>query len=376
MKIHTIACSLAAVLHICFWQSNCHAEIDWRPQRTHVFAVGVLEWQHHDIWRTMTNARQNRRDVQLVQYFTAAGVPQDRITYLQDKQATRARIQTELVNALSRTQPGELVIFYFTGHGFRDHQTRQVHFANYDAADGDTAWSVKAIFDTLEANFRGSHLLLMADCCYSGGLVDEMRARKSKLNCACLCSSHSHNSSTGQWTFSDALLAGFRGSPVVDMNGDGEIDFAEVGQYAELEMAFVEHQKSVYSNIHDFSSRWRVSRPAQRKAPRQGERVEAEWKGKWYRAEITAISGDQCRVHYVGFADSWDEWLQPNRIRPFNPPHFAEGAAIEARSPTDNKWYPAHVVRCWYGLTYVHYDGYPAEWNEWVNYDSVRLTAK
>lgn len=352
---------------------RCYAEVDWRPAQTRLFAVGVLEWQNPDIWRGMAAAQHNRRDAQLVQHFKQAGVTEDRISYLQDRQATRAHIQKEFLGQLAKTKPGELLIFYFTGHGFRDHKSHAVHFANYDADEGDTAWPVKSIFDTLEANFHGSHVLLMADCCYSGALVDEARARKSRLNYACLCSSHSHNSSTGAWTFSDALLAGLRGSPVVDLNDDGEIDVGEMGQYSELEMAFVEKQKSVYDTAHDFSPRWRISKPSQKRAPRQGERLEVEWKGKWYRAEILVTSGNQCKIHYIGFEDSWDEWVGPERVRAYQPKNLDQGTAIEVYYRKDKKWYPAKVIRSWYGLTFIHYVNYPDEWDEWVGPEQIRM---
>lgn len=376
MAFHMRRCChlfLIAVLLECFATGSCRAEVDWHPQRTRVFAVGVLEWQHPDIWPGMAAAQRHRRDAQLVQHFKSVGVAEDRITYLQDRQATRHRIQKELTDQLSKTKPGELLVFYFTGHGFRDRKDHSVHFANYDAADGDSAWAVTSIFETLESNFHGSHVLLMADCCYSGGLVDVARVRKSRLNYACLCSSHSHNSSTGHWTFSDALLAGLRGSPKVDLNEDGEIDVGEVGQYSELEMAFVEGQKSVYDTAPEFSSRWRLSNPTQRKAPRQGERIEVKWKEKWYRAEILVTSGNQCKVHYIGFEDSWDEWVGPDRMRAFQPKNIDQGTAVEVFYHKDQKWYPARVVRSWYGLAFVHYDGFSSEWDDWVGPELIRM---
>lgn len=359
-----------------FGGAIAQAEVDWQPDRTWVFAVGVLKWQDPEVWRGMANAEKNRRDVELVQHFQKAGVPKDRIVYLQDQQATRQAIDHELGKLLARTRPNDLLIFYFTGHGFRDRKSHEVHFANYDASEGRNAWLVRSIFDTLEAKFQGNRVLLMADCCYSGGLVDEARLRKTHLGYACLCSSYSHNSSTGQWTFSDCLLAGLRGHATVDLNGDGEIGVNELGQYSELQMAFVERQKSVYSNNHDFPERWRLSAAVKPRGTREGDRVEVEWKGKWYRGLILESSGDQCKVHYVGFADSWDEWVGPDRMRPFQPNHLNQGTPIEVRWSRDKKWYPAKVVRSWYGLTLIHYEGFPTEWDEWVNFDSIRTPAK
>lgn len=358
------------------WQRSAAAELDWQPERTWVFAVGVLHWQDPSVWPGMASAQVNRRDVQLVDHFHKLGVAHDRIVFLQDEKATRSRIQHEFVRLLQQTRPDDLLIFYFTGHGFRDHKNHEVHFANYDATDGPNAWNVKSIFDIVEKHFRGKHALLLADCCYSGGLLDESRRRKTHIGYACLCSSFSHNSSTGAWTFSDSLLAGLRGHPSVDLNTDGEIDITELGQFAELEMAFVDRQKSVYDTNHGFPGRWRLSHPVNDRAARQGERVEVFWKDKWYRAQILESSGDQCKIHYAGYPNSWDEWVGPDRMRAYQPKHLPEGSAIEVLWKSDRKWYPAKVVRSWYGLTFVHYEGYPKEWDEWVNFDSIRSPGK
>jgi hypothetical protein len=355
---------------------TCRAEVDWHPERTWVFAVGVLKWEDPETWRGMANAEPNRRDVELVQHFRKAGVADDHIVYLQDHQATRQKIQHEMTTLLGRARPNDVFIFYFTGHGFRDRKSQQVHFANYDATDGKNAWLVHSIYDTIEAHFQGSHVLLMADCCYSGALADEARGRKTRLGYACLCSSFSHNSSTGHWTFTDCLLAGLRGQSSVDLNGDGEIAVSEVGQYSELEMAFVERQKSVYDVNREFPLNWRMAKPIRPRGTREGDRIEVEWDGKWYRAQIQETQGDRCRVHYVGYGSNWDEWVGPQRMRAFQPKRLDQGRAIEVRWSRDQKWYPAKVLRSWYGLTLIHYEGFSNEWDEWVNFDSIRFPGK
>lgn len=46
-----------------------------------------------------------------------------------------------------------------------------------------------------------------------------------------------------------------------------------------------------------------------------GDRVEVEWQGKWWPAEIIGASGGRYRVHYTGWDSSWDEDVPPARIR-------------------------------------------------------------
>ena len=171
----------------------------WNPSRTWVFAVGILEWQHSDSWDSFP--KEGRKDAELVEFFRGAGVPRDQILFIKDRDATKERIQRLMTRHLSRASEGDMLIFYFTGHGARDDETGTVYFANYDADDdlARTAWSVPSIFNTIERNFRGSRALLIADCCYSGALADEALRRRSSIAYAALTSSRSNSLSTAEW---------------------------------------------------------------------------------------------------------------------------------------------------------------------------------
>src|SRR5215471_14468804 len=235
-------------------RSDAKTRLDWDPEKTSVFVVGILEWEHSDIWSSFPECQKDRRDRQLVEHFRDAGVPDNRIVYLCDREATKSRIQQALRKLLDKTEEGDLLVFYFAGHGSRDADTNQTYFANYDAGnDDESAWSVTSIFKTIEKHFHGDRALLLADCCHSGALYDEaLRYRNSGIKYAALTSSYSHNSSTGNWTFSDCLLAGLRGEAEVDLNDDKIIELDELAHYSELELAFIEEQKAMFTAASTF----------------------------------------------------------------------------------------------------------------------------
>lgn len=58
-----------------------------------------------------------------------------------------------------------------------------------------------------------------------------------------------------------------------------------------------------------------------------GEKVRVSWSGQWYNATILAVEGGRYQVHYDGWASTWDEWVDPSRIR------LASGEAV-APPPT------------------------------------------
>jgi hypothetical protein len=357
-------------------------ELDWDPEHTWVFAVGILEWKHPDIWASFPDAMKNRRDAQLVKFFKEAGVPAKQIKYLQDASATKDRIQHEFRALLDQTDKGDLLIFYFAGHGTRDSDTGKTWFANYDAGNSNaSAWSIRSIFTAIDDHFSGNRVLLLADCCHSGALYEECRRRNrddgdADLAYSALTSSYSHNTSTGNWTYTDSVLAGLRGESHVDLDHDGIIELNEVAQYTDLELAFLEGQKSMFFAASAFPRAARLAAVEDESIPRIGQRVEVKYQDKWYRAKIIDVDGDQTQVHYAGFGDSWNEWVGPARVRPYQPAQFAEGDKVEVEWDQDKKWYPATVRKAWYGLHLVRYDEYDSSSDEWVGPGCIRLRGK
>jgi hypothetical protein len=48
---------------------------------------------------------------------------------------------------------------------------------------------------------------------------------------------------------------------------------------------------------------------------RVGDDVMVYWKGQWYPASVIAASPGRWKIHYDGYAKSWDEWVDSGRIR-------------------------------------------------------------
>jgi hypothetical protein len=110
--------------------------------------------------------------------------------------------------------------------------------------------------------------------------------------------------------------------------------------------------------------------------PRVGQRLEVESKGRWYKAQIIDVDGDQVEVHFAGFDDSWNEWVGPERTRPYSPAQFAKGDKVEVQWTKDKEWYPATVDAAWYGLHRIHYDEDDASGDEWVGPGVIRLRSE
>lgn len=287
----------------------------WNPARTWVFAVGILEFEHGDSWDSFP--KEGRKDAELVDFFRQSGVPYNQILFIKDREATRERIERSMARFLSKANEGDLLIFYYTGHGAQDDDTGKVYFASYDADDDlqRTAWSVSSIFNTIERNFRGSRALVIADCCYSGALADEAARRRSLISYAVLTSARADSLSTAEWTFTDALIRGLRGSAKLDRNRDGEIELSELARYERSRMWSQEGQLPTFKTTGNFSPEMILADVATKSASRLNERVEVEWEGQWYAATILEVRGAKYRIHYEGYGTEWDEWVDDSRLR-------------------------------------------------------------
>lgn len=48
----------------------------------------------------------------------------------------------------------------------------------------------------------------------------------------------------------------------------------------------------------------------------QGDATMVLWKGKWYPATVIQVGRERVKIHYDGYDNSWDEWVDGSRIRP------------------------------------------------------------
>ena len=48
---------------------------------------------------------------------------------------------------------------------------------------------------------------------------------------------------------------------------------------------------------------------------KQNDKVEIDYNGSWYPGYIMETKGDQYKIHYDNYTDSWDEWVPATRLK-------------------------------------------------------------
>jgi Caspase domain/RNA binding activity-knot of a chromodomain len=339
----------------------------WNPEKTWVFAVGILRFEGAALhgW-----PEEGRVDAVMLDALRKRGVPSDHILFLKNEQATAAQIRKRFSEFLRQPGPDDTLIFYYAGHGGRDYSdpARPVHFVPYDSKN---SWATAAVLDAIDKEFKGSQVLLTADCCHSGGLAEEAARRKRRISFGTLTSARASATSTGNWTFTQCLADLYSGKPGLDLDRDGAITFAEAAQYSDLTMAFSENQRSTSEATGSFPHELIFAQPTGPAPARVAVRCEGRDSGKWYKAEILSARDGKYFVTWPGWDRTNDSWLTPENLRPAERKILADGTTVEIE--WGKTWYPGKVVRSELGLLLVHYDGYTAADNEWVPIERVRV---
>lgn len=357
------------------------APATWDPAKTWAVLIGVLEWQDPSL---ASFPKEGRQDRVLERTLLERGVPRTQVTFLEDRAATLAACRAAIGKAAADAGPGSTLIVYFAGHGLQ--REGKVFFANVDAdtsSPATTALGVEELGATLRSTWKGARLLLAADCCHSGALGRVVAAYDGSTAAAAasFASASASNVSTGAWTFTESLVACLGGDGAPDADFDRTVTFAEAEAYVAREMRFRASQRSEARRSTSFPADFALARVDLARARGRtksawqiGEYVEVEWKGRWWRAQVTEVDGSRPKVHYLGFEASWDEWVARARVRAPQPIDARVGDRVEIE--WKGRFWPGVVLEVADDFARVHYDDYGPEWDEWVTAKRLRATPK
>jgi len=399
-------------LHVKFkpkgmWRSGQEAAgLD--PERTFAVIVGYLGTDF---------AHANRQDQELHDTLARKGVPTNHMTILLEEQATAEGTRAALSNMLERATPDSTFIFYFAGHGNPG-----------QCCTCGEGFDVSDITVAVKKQFKGRNVLLMADCCYSGGLgTVATNLAAAGFKAASLTSADAIVESSGNWTFTQTILGALNGNVLLDEDHDGFVTLGEAVAEVASEMKFREHQLSGYTPA-GLPDSWRLARtngapvcaePAPGtfalkqyvNAPREdelvgrvigwetgrylvdfvdysnktqslfessqlgviefktfetGKIVTVSWRKEPVAAKVVRQQNGFHWISYVGWPSSWDECVLSDRILgdPTKHPPHTDFVLVEWKS----NWYPATIIATSNDAQswYIHYVGDDPKWDEWV----------
>jgi hypothetical protein len=393
-------------------------------ENTYGIVAGVLEWGDKDF---TPFEKRNRKDKEFYGLLKTRGADKN-VKLLIDDEATLKNIKSQVEKSIEEALEGSTFLFYYAGHGVKD-DDNMVYFANSDIKGSNyknSGFSVSWLGDVISKKFKGKLVWLMADCCYSGALLDEVnKVNNTGKSVIAITSTSSCNISTGNWTYTQTIIDCFTGLPLADHNSDGFVSLKETADELKSSMKFREHQLSGYRvkdidessvisktngsapgkisseytvgsycyapkgndwetvriidqknnklvcEFYDYSDKNSENiseselKPAYFVKYKNGDKIKVEWETKWYDAKIIDADNDFYLIKYDGYEDFWNEWVAYDRIK--------TGSEKSAQVERQGSWYPAIVREETGNKFFISYTGYKHTWDEWVNKSRVKF---
>jgi hypothetical protein len=390
-------------------------------ENTYGVIAGVLKWTDPGF---SSFSGRNRKDKELYELLIKNGAKKENLKILLDDEATLEEMKKKISAAIQKAPEGSDFIFYYAGHGSKENDN-SIYFANYDiTSEGitSTGFNISWLGNEIKKSFKGKTVWLLADCCYSGGLIDEgKKIYGAGINVVVMTSAASCNISTGNWTFTQTIIDCLNGLPLGDANSDGKITLGEVHSELTAAMKYRERQMCGFSlygideneffsssvtgsspggelgkyymasngkdmvpvrvigeksgklecEFFDYSDKSTAIFSKTELLPihfvnySKDDKIKVSWEGKWYDAEIKNIQDDFYYIKYSGYEEFWNEWVAYERIK--------TGKERSVQVESKGAWYPAEVLEESGDRYFIRYKDYGYVWDEWVGKDRIRF---
>jgi hypothetical protein len=288
------------------------------PKRTYAVIVGVLEWKDESF---SSFPKEARKDQELYDTLARRGVPESQRVLLLDEQATAAAMTAAVERMVAKTPAGSTFLFYYAGHGMHDDDGDYV-FASVDIRSSDprSGFHLSTLIPILR-RLKDAQVLLLADCCYSGGLATVARAvaTANHNHAVSLTSADAADTSTSNWTYTQILIDALGGREVIDLDDDKKISLAELHTSVTDAMKYREQQPSGYANYgvrEDLTIA--TAHPSARRLDRarRGAWVLADNDGDREPARVLGTGADgRLRVAFYDYATETEAWMKPSAVK-------------------------------------------------------------
>jgi hypothetical protein len=92
-----------------------------------------------------------------------------------------------------------------------------------------------------------------------------------------------------------------------------------------------------------------------------GDQAQVLWKGKWYPAKVTKVNEDQsnCFIRYDGYGAEWDEWVSTGRFKKVGavePSGYKVGDSVSCNWKGGATLYPGVIAEKTGNNVFIHYN--------------------
>lgn len=257
MKRYLLCILLSVMVAMTFAQTVPPLVAQPAAPKTYAVVVGISKYQTESLSLDFAD-RDAAVFADYLRSKAGGSVPEDNIRLLLNDKATYGAIYDALDWLLATCQPGDLVYFYFSGHGDMEHQTIfQIGFLlsfntprNNYINNAVRIEDLNNIANTLSITNK-ANVVLITDACHSGKLTgsenrginlvgEQLRTVQKKEIRITSCTTDQLSSEDAGWgggrgVFSYYLVKGLKG--LADREPDGTVTLAELRNYLDSSLA-------------------------------------------------------------------------------------------------------------------------------------------
>lgn len=103
-------------------------------------------------------------------------------------------------------------------------------------------------------------------------------------------------------------------------------------------------------------------------AQKVGDKVQILWNGKYFPGKVLEVKDGKWYISYDGYDAKWNEWVGSDRLKTNA---YKKGDKVQVL--WNGKWFPSVILEVGNdGKFKIHYDGYGANWDEWITKDRMK----
>ena len=145
-----------------------------------LFLIGINEYQEYEPLRAPVNDTRALRKVLVERYWFQP----EHIVELYDRDATKRNIKKALDSLIDKLQPHDSLLVYYAGHG-QLAKNKVGYWIPHDGGKDSVEqrnWISTGDLRGYMSQFKCRHVLLVADSCFSGDLLENFRGRRQEIN--------------------------------------------------------------------------------------------------------------------------------------------------------------------------------------------------
>ncbi len=145
--------------------------------------IGISQYQHPEIPKLKYAHRDAQEFYDFLRSPNGGAFSDDHILLLLNEQAVRKNLENAMFQFLSRTDPNDLVVIFYSGHGSTLGK-ENAYFVTYDANPYDfenSAFKMKNIQKAMESSIQAERVIVFADACFSGSVNTYIKGKRGPV---------------------------------------------------------------------------------------------------------------------------------------------------------------------------------------------------